>query len=84
MNEENQRPSNASLSGQEEMVLQGLLGGYTVRQIAKQIGISHYTVETYMSRIKRKLHCRTQAQIVSAYYTLTSGGSDSLNPHSSG
>jgi DNA-binding NarL/FixJ family response regulator len=49
------------LSGRERQVLIGVAQGYTNREIALQLGISHRTVETHRESLMRKLNVRTVA-----------------------
>ncbi|MFA6058559.1 MAG: helix-turn-helix transcriptional regulator [Taibaiella sp.] len=52
-------------SMREFCVLQGILNGSTAEEIASHENISHKTVETYMARIKTKLNCRKQRDVIS-------------------
>lgn len=49
------------LSGRERQVLIGVAQGYTNREIALQLGISHRTVESHRESLMRKLGVRTVA-----------------------
>jgi DNA-binding NarL/FixJ family response regulator len=53
----------ASLSAQEQAVLAYSAKGYSFDEIARLMGLSHHTVETYVKRIYRKLqvHSKTEA-----------------------
>ena len=51
------------LSPQEQTVLQMSSKGYSYEEIARMLGLSRHTVETYVKRIYRKLqvHGKTEA-----------------------
>ncbi|HEU4473570.1 MAG TPA: response regulator transcription factor [Gemmatimonadales bacterium] len=49
------------LTARERQVLVGVAQGYTNREIATQLGISHRTVETHRESLMRKLGVRTVA-----------------------
>ncbi len=57
-------------------VVLALLSGSSNREVADQLFISVKTVETHLTRIYRKLGCRSRSQVIAAYYTgaLTSVG----------
>ena len=59
-----------TLSHQEVMVLKGVVTGKTYKRIAKALGISYYTVETYVLRVKQKLNCHSKGEIISACFAL--------------
>ncbi|MCH5374045.1 MAG: response regulator transcription factor [Planctomycetes bacterium] len=54
---------SAILSAREFEVFEGLGRGETVRHIAKAMGISPGTVESYRKKIKEKLQLRTSAEL---------------------
>jgi DNA-binding CsgD family transcriptional regulator len=51
------------LSGREEQIAQLVSRGRTNQQIAREIGLSHKTVETYLGRIFKKLGISARTQI---------------------
>jgi len=53
-----------TLSERERQVLKLLAMGYTYRQIGEELFISEKTVETYASRIKKKLHISRRSELV--------------------
>jgi DNA-binding NarL/FixJ family response regulator len=60
--EREQRSSElSSLTGRERDVLQGIARGWTNKEIAAELGISHRTVETHRESLMRKLRIRTVA-----------------------
>lgn len=63
------RTARPGLSRRELEVLRNLARGYTNTQTAHLLKLSVKTVETYRSRIYRKLHLRNRAEIVE--YALT-------------
>lgn len=54
------------LSGREEQVLQYIACGYTHSQIARRLGISPHTVDTYVKRIRSKLAVGNKAELTRA------------------
>lgn len=57
------------LTRQERQVVQALLSGSSNRELADQLCVSVKTVETHLTRIYRKLSCRSRSQVIAAYYT---------------
>jgi DNA-binding NarL/FixJ family response regulator len=55
-----------SLSGRESQVLQFIACGYTHDQIARRLGISPHTVNTYVKRIRAKLTVGNKAELTRA------------------
>ena len=53
-----------ALSAREREIAIALVGGFTQPEIAKQLGLSPYTVGTLVKRIYRKLGIRRRAQLV--------------------
>jgi DNA-binding NarL/FixJ family response regulator len=49
------RPSIDCLTNREQDVLAGLLCGMTNKEIGRELGISHRTVEIHRARLMRKL-----------------------------
>jgi DNA-binding NarL/FixJ family response regulator len=58
--------AKTNLSGREEQVLQYIACGYTHGQVARRLGISPYTVDTYVKRIRAKLAVGNKAQLTRA------------------
>lgn len=63
---ENSQGPEASLSGREEQVLQYIACGYTHGQVARRLGISPHTVDTYVKRIRAKLAVGNKAELTRA------------------
>lgn len=55
-----------SLSGREKQVLQYIASGYTHGQVARRLGISPHTVDTYVKRIRSKLAVGNKAELTRA------------------
>jgi DNA-binding NarL/FixJ family response regulator len=51
------------LSARENQVLQHIAYGYTHGQIARRLGISQHTVNTYLKRIREKLEVGNKAEL---------------------
>jgi len=51
------------LTAREREVLRGIVRGYTNKQIATELGISHRTVETHRESLMRKLNIHTVAEL---------------------
>jgi DNA-binding NarL/FixJ family response regulator len=58
----------ATLSPRESEVLDLLAKGFLQKEIADQLGISFWTVQTHTSRIYEKLQVRSRAQAVAKYF----------------
>jgi PAS domain S-box-containing protein len=58
------RPVKAELTPREREVAAYLLEGLTAKQTAKNLGISHRTVEIYRARLMRKYKAHTTADLV--------------------
>jgi len=54
-----------SLSIREQEVSAYIANGYTCKELARQLGISHRTVEGHRAKIMKKLSCRNTAELVS-------------------
>ncbi|MFI6998060.1 response regulator transcription factor [Nocardia sp. NPDC050175] len=54
------------LSGREEQVLRHIAHGLTHGQVATRLGISQHTVDTYVKRIRSKLHLGNKAELTRA------------------
>jgi DNA-binding NarL/FixJ family response regulator len=59
------------LTRQERQVVLALLHGSSNRELADQLFVSVKTIETHLTRIYRKLECRSRSQLIAAYYTGT-------------
>jgi DNA-binding NarL/FixJ family response regulator len=57
-------PGEAALSVREMAVIRGLASGQTYKMIARELGVSARTVETYRQRAGDKLRLRTVAELV--------------------
>lgn len=53
------------LSTQELACIKGLAKGHSYKEIAKELGISHRTVETYLNRVKERYHLRHKHELIS-------------------
>jgi len=58
---------DTGLSGRERQVLEMLVGGYSYKEIADQLGVKLGTVSTYVQRIYEKLHVHTRREIIERY-----------------
>lgn len=58
----------AELSARERDVLELLAKGMLQKEIAGQLGISYWTVQTHIARIYEKLHVHSRAQAVAKYH----------------
>jgi DNA-binding CsgD family transcriptional regulator len=59
------RPVIPALTGREREIAQLLLDGKTSKQMACELGISHRTIESYRTRLMRKLNAKTPTEVVS-------------------
>lgn len=59
-----------TLSPREEEVLHYLASGFTHDQVARRIGVSRHTVDTYVKRLRAKLDVGNKAQLVTAAWRL--------------
>lgn len=57
----------AELSEREREVLEFLVKGYLIKEIADQLGLGFDTVRTYIRRIYEKMHVHSRAQAVAKY-----------------
>lgn len=58
-----QRPVTAALTAREREVAAQLLRGLTSKEIGRELGISHRTVEIYRARLMRKYGASTAAEL---------------------
>jgi DNA-binding NarL/FixJ family response regulator len=58
----------SQLSARENEVLEHLAKGLLQKEIADQLGISYWTVQTHIARIYEKLHVHSRAQAVAKYH----------------
>ena len=56
------------LSARENDVLELLVKGLLQKEIAEQLGISYWTVQTHIARIYEKLHVHSRAQAVAKFH----------------
>lgn len=58
---------DAGLGAREQQVLQHVINGLSQKEIAKELGISVSTVNTYIQRIYEKLHVRSRSAIIAKF-----------------
>jgi DNA-binding NarL/FixJ family response regulator len=58
--------TDSALSAREHQVLRHIAGGLTHRQVARTLGISQHTVDTYVKRIRVKLGVGNKAELTRA------------------
>ena len=58
------RPPHDALSGREYAVLQLLVAGKAIKEIAEELSLSPKTVSTYHTRIRDKLHVQNDADLI--------------------
>lgn len=58
------RAQYAQLSAREKEVLHCTINGYSSKDTAKSLGISHRTVEIYRANVMRKMRAETLAELV--------------------
>jgi DNA-binding CsgD family transcriptional regulator len=56
-----------SLTHREKEAFFALLGGYSLKETAKQLGIGYSTANTYQTAIYRKLHVNSRAELIINY-----------------
>lgn len=59
-----ERRAHAGLTPRQLQILREVSRGHTDKQIARDIGLSHRTVEMHVQRLMTTLHCRTRAEAV--------------------
>jgi DNA-binding NarL/FixJ family response regulator len=64
--EDDAAKTEAALSVRERQVLQHIAAGYTHGQVARRLGISPHTVDTYVKRIRAKLALGNKADLTRA------------------
>jgi two-component system, NarL family, response regulator NreC len=70
------KPKVTRLSSRESQVLREIAIGFTSKSIAKRLGVSAKTIQTYRARIYDKLELRTRADLV--HYAIAHGMLDSF------
>ena len=55
------------LGAREQEILDALVKGLLLKEIAQQLGISYWTVQEYIARIYQKLHVHSRSQAVAKY-----------------
>ena len=65
-------PEMDDLSPRQWEVLELLARGYLYKEIAESLGMSVFTVNTYLRRIYEKLHVHSRSQAMAKYTRLTS------------
>jgi DNA-binding NarL/FixJ family response regulator len=63
------RRSEENLTAREEEILRLISKGFRAKEIADQLGISVYTVQTHVRNIYEKLHVRSRAEAVAKFLT---------------
>ncbi len=58
------RPVNVEFTAREREVAQLLVTGKTSKQIARELGISHRTVEAHRARLMRRLNVSTPGEMI--------------------
>lgn len=58
------RPARADLTAREREVAAYVIEGMTAKQIGRELGISHRTVEIYRARLTRKYKAQSAADLV--------------------
>ena len=66
----------AGLTPREKEIFYLLLEGYTLKEIAKQLGIGYSTANTHQTAIYKKLHVNSRPELIINYY----GISEKNNP----
>jgi DNA-binding NarL/FixJ family response regulator len=61
-----------ALTERERAVLELLAKGYVYKEIGTHLGISHFTVSSFVQRIYQKLHVNTRADALAKYRALGS------------
>lgn len=56
------------LSPREKEVLDLLAKGFQSKEIATELGVGYWTIETHIAHIYQKLHVRSRAQAVAKYF----------------
>jgi len=65
--EEEKKAYVSSLTPREKDIYLLMIEGFTLKEIAKQSGIKYSTVNTYMTRIYKKLKVKSRAQLIINY-----------------
>lgn len=58
-------------SKREKECISHLINGLSSKQIAKELNISHRTVEFYLESIKNKFKCRTRLELICKFIKLS-------------
>jgi DNA-binding CsgD family transcriptional regulator len=74
------RRTTSQLSPREREVLEHVSNGLTYGQIAHRMGVSHYTVDTYLHRIRVKTGATSTAQLTRLAMHLHSALPDGQRP----
>ena len=59
-----ERPLSADLTTREREIASRLVAGMTSKQIGRELGVSHRTVEAHRMRLMRKLGVTTPAELI--------------------
>lgn len=65
--------SDTPLTARESEILDFIARGFTSKQIARELNISPYTVNTHRDNLRRKLGAHNGAQLASCRATLHAG-----------
>lgn len=65
--------TDTTLTARETEILDFIARGFTSKQIARQLNISPYTVNTHRDNLRRKLGAHNGAQLASCRATLYGG-----------
>jgi DNA-binding NarL/FixJ family response regulator len=65
--------TDTTLTARETEILDFIARGFTSKQIARQLNISPYTVNTHRDNLRRKLGAHNGAQLASCRATLHGG-----------
>ncbi|MDQ8708351.1 helix-turn-helix transcriptional regulator [Streptomyces sp. LHD-70] len=63
-------PTTPTLTPRELETLHYITSGHTYQQTARHMGLSPHTIDTYLRRIRTKLHTNTTAQLTRHAITL--------------
>ena len=55
------------LSGQQKQCIDLTIQGFSAKEIAKILQISHRTVEEYLEKAKIRFNCRNKSQLIAEY-----------------
>ena len=73
-----------SLTEREQVVLQGVLDGFTNKRIGSQVGVSESSIKATLQQLFDKAGVRTRSQLVRAVLDRTLSAADSREPNEEG